>query len=64
MSMNLNYMDPMTFNMMVNMMNVMYPNMGFNMNNYDYKMMDNPNGMNLMTNWMNSNPNLYQLIKI
>ena len=59
-NMNFNYMDPMTFNMMLNMMNVMHPNMGFNMNNYNYNMMNNQNGMNLMMNWMNANPNLVQ----
>ena len=59
-NMNFTYMDPMTFNMMLNMMNVMHPNKGFNMNNYNYNMMNNPNGMNLMMNWMNGNPNLFQ----
>ena len=60
MNMNFNYIDPITFNMMLNMMNVMHPNMGFNMNKYNYNMMNNQNGMNLMKNWMNSNPNLFQ----
>ena len=31
-------LDPMTFNMMLNMMNVMHPNMGYNSNNYNYNM--------------------------
>ena len=51
--------DPMTFNMMLNMMNVMHPNMGYNQNNFN-----NYNSaalMNMMMNWMNSNPLLLQM---
>ena len=51
--------DPITFNMMLNMMNVMHPNMGYNPNNFN-----NYNSaalMNLMMNWMNSNPLLLQM---
>ena len=51
--------DPITFNMMLNMMNVMHPNMGYNQNNFN-----NYNSaalMNLMMNWMNSNPLLLQM---
>ena len=53
--------DPMTFNMLLNMMNVMHPNMGYNPNNFN-----NYNSaalMNMMMNWMNSNPLLLQMYK-
>ena len=60
MNMNFNNIDPVTFNMMLCMMNNMDPNMGYNMNNFNYNMLNTQNGMNLMTNWMNSNPNLFQ----
>ena len=51
--------DQMTFNMMLNMMNVIHPNMGYNPNNFN-----NYNSaalMNMMMNWMNSNPLLLQM---
>ena len=54
-------LDPMTFNMMLNMMNVMHPNMGYNSNNYNYNMNNSADSMNLMMNWMNMNPLLLQM---
>jgi len=53
--------DPMTFNMMLNMMNVMHPNMGYNQNNYNFNMNNAADSMNLMMNWMNTNPLLLQM---
>ena len=53
--------DPMTFNMMLNMMNVMHPNMGYNSNNYNYNMNNSADSMNMMMNWMNMNPVLLQM---
>ena len=53
--------DPMTFNMMLNMMNVMHPNMGYNSNNYNYNMNNSADSMNMMMNWMNMNPVILQM---
>ena len=53
--------DPMTFNMMLNMMNVMHPNMGYNSNNYNYNMNNSTDSMNMMMNWMNMNPVILQM---
>lgn len=57
-----NNFNPMTFNMMLNMMNIMYPNMGYKMGNYN--MNTNQNNFNLMMNWMNTNPLLFQMYQM
>ena len=51
--------DPMTFNVMLNMMNILYPNMGYNINNYN--MNNQQILMNMMMNWMNTNPIILQM---
>ena len=54
--------NPMLFYMMLNMMNNMNPGMGYNMNNYNVNNIQN--NMNLMMNWINMNPILFQIYQM
>ena len=56
---NPNNYNPMMFYMMLNMMNNMNPGMGYNTNNYNINNIQN--NMNLMMNWMNMYPILFQM---
>jgi len=59
---NPNNFNPMLFNMILHLMNNIYPNMGYNTTNYN---MNNPQyNMNLMMNWMNMNPIIFQMYQM
>ena len=53
--------NPYVFNMMLNMMNMMHPTMGFNQMNYNNNNYNNQDLWNMMNNWMNNNPALFQI---